>query len=166
MARAVGYPAPCPTVIPQGLQPTVTVGQCRFQIVGLPCGGTGPGNPWHGWIIGSSEVDDIRYTFTPQHLVIAATPSPVRRYAKVVNGPAWYRGNRVEVGPSFAVHGWHVTSVFVPPRYNEGSAFAGHVVLIWTTGRHTYAIGFHDTTTRKVALAMDLELLRHLRLVG
>ncbi len=32
-------------------------------------------------------------------------------------------------------------------------------------GPHTYAVGFHDTTTRRVAKAMDVELVRHLRLV-
>jgi hypothetical protein len=54
--------------------------------------------------------------------------------------------------------------VFVPPRTNE-SAFTGHVVLVWTAGAHTYAVGFHDMSTRAVTRAMDLELVRNLRLV-
>jgi hypothetical protein len=37
-------------------------------------------------------------------------------------------------------------TVFVPPRTNEGSAFAGHVVLVWTKKGHTYALGFHDVS--------------------
>jgi hypothetical protein len=92
-ARVVGYPVPCPTVVPRGLRPTVApdVGgaQCKFEIVGLPCGSQGRRSPWHGWVIGSSEVDDIRFTVTPEHLVITATPRPLGNYAHVVNGPPW-----------------------------------------------------------------------------
>jgi hypothetical protein len=56
--------------------------------------------------------------------------------------------------------------VFVPPQTNDGSAEAGHVMLIWTTGRHTYGVGFHDTSTRAATRAMDLQLVRHLRMVA
>ena len=37
--------------------------------------------------------------------------------------------------------------------------------LVWTTGGHTYAVGFHDWNPRAVTRAMDLELVRHIRLV-
>jgi len=101
----------------------------------------------------------------PQHLVIVASPEPIEDYAKVVNGPAWRPVMRVEVGGRTTINGWRARWIFVPPSTNEGSAFSGHVVLVWTTGGHTYAVGFHDTTTRRVAKAMDVELVRHLRLV-
>jgi len=94
-----------------------------------------------------------------------ASPRPIRDYAKVVNGPAWYPRARVEVDGWTTVRGRRIRWMFVPPATNEGSAFAGHVVLVWTTGGHTYAVGFHDATTRCAARAMDLELARHLRMV-
>lgn len=39
-------------------------------------------------------------------------------------------------------NGWRVRVVFVPAATNQGSAFANHVVLVWTVGAHTYAAGF------------------------
>jgi hypothetical protein len=56
--------------------------------------------------------------------------------------------------------------VFVPPNTNDGSAFASHVVLIWTVGQHTYAVGFHDVSTIKQTLALDLTLARGIRLIS
>ncbi len=159
-ARAVGWPAPCPTRIPRRLKPTQVIGGCRdFRIVGLPpCRRA---LAWRGWIVGSSEV-----TWPREHLVIQASPRPVLDYAKAVDGPGWYKGARVDVGRWVDVDGLRARWVFVPPAKNEGSAFAGHVVLVWTKTGHTYAVGFHDTSTRGATRAMDLELVRHLRLVG
>jgi hypothetical protein len=57
-------------------------------------------------------------------------------------------------------------AVFVPAALNDGSAFAGHVVLIWTLGRHTYAFGFHDVSTIKQTLALDLTLGDNLTLIA
>ena len=56
--------------------------------------------------------------------------------------------------------------VFVPPDTNDGSAFASHVVLVWTVGQHTYAVGFHDISTLNQTLALDLTLARGIRLVS
>jgi hypothetical protein len=160
VARAVGYRAPCPMLLPRGLRPTqVRAGPpCHFQIVGLPCS---PPGPWKGWIVGSSEV-----AWPREHLVIAASPVPVPDYAKVANGPGWYPGARVSLGGSTVINGWRARWVFVTPATNDGSAFAGHVVLVWTTAGHTYAVGFHDLSTRAQTRAMDLELVRHMRLVS
>ncbi len=104
--------------------------------------------------------------YPPQHLVIVASPRPIGAYAKVINGPAWHAGQSVEVDGWIRIDGWRMRWVWVTPGANEGSAFAGHEVLIWTTGGHTYAFGFHETTTRAAARTMDVELARHLRLVG
>ena len=173
-ARSLRYAVPCPTQIPRGLigtpigvpsrtatGPSYTPPagcQPRFPIVGLsPCQ---PAGGWKGWIVGSSEVTEPR-----EHLVINGSPRPIRDYAKVVNGPGWYPGARVDVGDWLMVNGWRARLVFVPPRTNDGSAFAGHVVLVWTSGGHTYAVGFHDTSTRTMTRAMDLELVRHMRMV-
>ncbi len=129
VARAVGYPVPCPTRIPRRLFPTeVRVGPCRFEIVGVPCP---PPGRWRGWVVGSSEVGGV----PPQHLVIVASPEPIEDYAKVVNGPAWRPVMRVEVGGRTTINGWRARWIFVPPSTNEGSAFFGHVVLVWTNWR-------------------------------
>ena len=175
-AHAYGYAVPCPTRIPRGLVGT-PIGvpsrgprgprytpppgcRPRFPIVGRsPCRPVRGG--WKRWIFGSSEVS----LPTREHLVISASPRPIHNYAKLVNGPGWYPGARVDVGDSITVNGWRAHWVFVPPKTNDGSAFAGHVVLVWTTAGHTYAVGFHDLNTRPVTRALDLELVRHLRMV-
>jgi hypothetical protein len=147
-------------LLPRGLTPTqVHAGPpCHFQIVGLPCGLPGP---WQRWIFGSSEV-----AYPREHLVIQASPAPIPDYAKAVDGPGWYPGARVTVREPITINGWHAHWVFVPPATNEGSAFAGHVVLVWTTAGHTYAVGFHDLSTRAQTRALDLQLVHHIRLVG
>jgi hypothetical protein len=94
------------------------------------------GTPGGGWVVGSSETND-------QHLVIHASPRPVRNAAKVVNGPAWYPGARVRPLRSLTINGWRMRAAYVPVKTNAGSAFMRHVVLIWTVRGHTYGIGFH-----------------------
>jgi hypothetical protein len=113
---------------------------------------------WHGWVVGSSTTADA-------HLVLTASPHPISNYAKVVNGPAWYPDARVEGLGWVTINGWRIREVFVPGATNDGSAFAGHVVLIWTTGGHTYAIGFHAIHGIQRALRLDLTLARSIRLV-
>jgi hypothetical protein len=130
--------------------------QCRFEIVGLGCG-----KAWQGWVFGSSEVDGAT-----QHLAITASPSRVTDLAKIVNGPGWYPGERVRMAGSETIRRWRARWVFVPPGTNQGSAFARHLVLVWSVGTHTYAVGFHETSTMAIARAMDLTLVRHLRLIG
>jgi hypothetical protein len=147
-------------MLPRGLRPTRVYagGPCRFQIVGVSCSPTGR---WKGWVFGSSEV-----AYPHEHLVVQASPVPVPGYAKAIDGPGWYQGARVTVREPITINGWRAHWVFVPPATNEGSAFAGHVVLVWTTAGHTYAVGFHDLSTRATTRALDLELVRHVRLVS
>src|SRR4029453_5021680 len=92
---------------------------------------------WRNWVIGSSETND-------QHLVLVASPQALRDYAKVVNGPAWYPSARVRPLRWLTIRGWLMRALSAPSRTNEGSAFASHVVLIWTVGDHTYGVGFHN----------------------
>lgn len=89
-ATAVGYRVPCPSKVPGGLTETGRSGpaSCTLQIIG-PGGVGGCAASWRSWVIGSSTTPD-------EHLVITASPKPLRNYAKVVNGPAWYPGARVE----------------------------------------------------------------------
>ena len=157
-ADAVGYPAPCPTRLPPGLGPTQGSGGCRFQIVGQ--GGTGGcSNAWRGWVVGSSETSN-------QHLVITTSPRALSDPARVVNGPGWYPGARVRPLALVTVNGQKMRAVYVPPKTNDGSAFAHHVVLIWTVGNHTYAVGFHNVEGIRATLALDVALARAIRLVA
>lgn len=56
--------------------------------------------------------------------------------------------------------------MFVPQGTNEGSAFAHHVVLIWTVGGHTYGVGFHNVRGIHQTLRLDKELVESVQLVG
>ncbi|HZT91331.1 MAG TPA: hypothetical protein VFA05_04750 [Gaiellaceae bacterium] len=158
-ARAVGYAVPCPTRIPAGLVAYGGRSGCELPIIGpaRPCPNTQ--FLWRGWVVGSSV--------TPtEHLVITASPRAIADDAKLVNGPAWRPGERVRLLGRTTIGKWRVDEVFVPPSLNEGSAFAGHVVLVWTVGRHTYGVGFHDVSTIRQTFRLDLALARATRLVG
>jgi len=163
-ARRVRYAVPCPMRVPALVLPghtpmrldaTVAAGtsRCTLDVVGPGCG------TWHGWVVGSSGFG------YEQHLVITASPLPLRNFAKVVNGPAWYPRARVRPLGWVTVNGQRMRSVFVPPATNDGSAFAHHVVLIWTVRGHTYGIGFHNVHGIAQTLALDVALARWIKLV-
>lgn len=114
---------------------------------------------WKGWATGSMSSPD-------QHLVITASPKPLHDYAKVVNGPAWYPKARVKPLAWLTVNGWRIRLVFVPADTNDGSAFAHHVVLIWTVGQHTYAAGFHNFAGMQATLQLDRQLAASIKLVS
>jgi len=158
-ARAVGYAVPCPTKVPEGLTETAVngPGTCALHIIG-PAGMGGCAPSWRGWVVGSSTTPD-------QHLVLTASPGALHNDAKVVNGPAWYPTARVKPLAWVTINGWRMHAVFVPPATNDGSAFARHVVLIWTLGEHTYAVGFHNVEAIHQTLRFDEELARNIRLV-
>ncbi len=101
-----------------------------------------------------------------QHLVLTASPHRLRDYAKVVNGPAWIRGERVRPLGWLMINGQRMREVFVPPETNVGSAFASHIVLIWSVGDHTYAFGFHKMRGAKPTMALNLALAEGLKLVS
>jgi len=64
------------------------------------------------------------------------------------------------------VNGRHMRAIYVPPATNDGSAFAHHVVLVWSATGHTYGVGFHNLRGIRQALRLDEELVRHVTLVG
>jgi hypothetical protein len=55
--------------------------------------------------------------------------------------------------------------VFVPSATNEGSVFSSHLVLVWTVGGHTYAVGFHNVRGLDATRKLDVFLARSIRLV-
>jgi hypothetical protein len=156
-ANEVGYPVPCPTRVPKVLTATPGTGGCELDIIG-PGGAGGCSKAWRGWVVGSSETSD-------QHLVIVASPRALRNDAKVVNGPAWYPSARVRALRALTINGWRMRAVYVPPKTNDGSAFARHVVFIWTVGGHTYGVGFHKAGSFRRTLDLDSALARGIRLV-
>jgi hypothetical protein len=113
---------------------------------------------WRHWAVGSTNVGD-------EHLVASASPRPLQNYAKVVNGPAWYPKARVQPIAWATIKGWRMRAVSVPQSTNDGSAFSNHVVLIWTIGRHTYGVGFHNIHGVHETLFLDEQLARHIKLV-
>ena len=161
-ARAVGYPVPCPTALPEGLVGTaVTAGPCRgyrSQLVGTACASIAA---WRGWVFGSTQLGTGR---SFQHLVIQVAPRPVS-YAEAVNGPTVTPGDHPEVGGPITIDHRRMRWLFVNPQTNPGSAFMGHVVLVWTEAGHTYAVGFHAVTSLTAAAALDYQLVRRLQLV-
>ena len=116
---------------------------------------------WGGWVVGSSVAGPIG----DQHLVVTASPNRLRDYAKVVNGPAWRRGDRVRPLGWLTIRGQRMREVFVPPETNVGSVFASHIVLIWSVGDHTYAFGFHKMRGVKPTVALDTAVAEGLELV-
>jgi hypothetical protein len=156
-ANAVGYPVPCPMRVPQKWRATKGVQGCQLDIIG-PGGIAGCARSWRNWAVGSIETAD-------QHLVIVTSPRAIREDAKFVNGPAWYPGARAQPLRSLTLNGWRMRAVYVPHETNEGSAFADHVVLIWTVGAHTYGFGFHNVRDLGQTLDLDLELAGGIRLV-
>jgi hypothetical protein len=152
-ATKLGYAVACPTLVPDGLLPTAGTG-CKLDIIGRGCG-----RAWRKWAFGSSETND-------QHLVITASPRPLQNDAKVVNGPGWYPDARVRLLRRMTINGWRMQAVYVPFGTNAGSAFARHVVLIWTVGGHTYGVGFHNVHGLQQTLDLDVALARGIRLVA
>jgi len=148
-ARAVAYAVPCPMRVPEGPTETSVIG---------PGGIGGASKSWRGWLVGSSYLGGV-------HLVITASPRPLRNYAKVVNGPAWYPNERVRALGWVNINGWRMRSIYVPPETNDGSAFMHHVVLIWTVGQHTYGVGYHNIKGLHQTLLLDKGLAKHIKLV-
>ena len=157
-ADSVGYEVPCPTRVPEDLVATAGQGGCQLDIIG-PGGQADCAKSWRKWVVGSSETND-------QHLVIVASPHALRNYAKVVNGPAWYPGARIRLLHRVTINGWRMQAVYVPFGTNAGSAFARHVVLIWTVGGHTYGVGFHNVHGLEQTLDLDVALARGIGLVA
>lgn len=148
VARALRYPVPCLSEVPKQMG--------RFGVAAFIA--QGPRGSWRRWAVGSTSVG-------AEHLVTTASPQPLANCAKVVNGPAWYPKARVRPLTWLTIHGWRMRAVYVPANTNDGSAFAHHVVLVWTAGQHTYAIGFHNLHGLSQTLRLDEELAMHLRLV-
>jgi hypothetical protein len=56
-------------------------------------------------------------------------------------------------------------AVYADPATNDGSTFSDHVVLVWTTGGHTYALGFHLAHSRHKTQMLNETVARSVSLV-
>jgi hypothetical protein len=165
VARTVDYAVPCLTMLPRGLKATPGNYGCRLGIIGA--GGTGHcGRQWRHWIVGSSEVVGANAGGAQfQHLVVVGAPKIVRNPARAIDGPTMIAGSRVErLGRLHvaAIRGWFY---YVPFNSNVGSAFTGHLVMVWNASGHTYAYGFHVVDGMAEARTLDLEVAKHLAIV-
>jgi hypothetical protein len=152
-ARDLGYPIPCPLRVPRSFVVYVQRGMTRACKITIVCPGTGP---WRGWVEGTTQSWNA-------HLVIQASPHPLRNYAKLVYGPDWHRNDRVKPLAWITVGRNRVRAVLVPS--GSETLFGDHVVLIWTIGQHTYGVGFHNFAGLRQTLQLDKELLRNVVLV-
>jgi len=100
-----------------------------------------------------------------QHLVLQASPEPVRSLSRMINGPGWYPGTRVVLLGKVHVGAWTMREVYADPATNEGSAFSDHLTLVWTSEEHTYALGFHLTGSRRETRALNRSVARTVSLV-
>lgn len=165
VSQQVGYAVPCPTVIPQDLKATPGDHGCQLGIIGA--GGTGRcGKQWRHWIVGSSDVVGANAGGVPfQHLVVVGAPKIVRNPARAIDGPTMVAGSRVQRQGRLrvaAIRGWFY---YVPFNSNIGSAFTGHLVMVWNSSGHTYAYGFHVVAGMAETRALDLEVAKHLVIV-
>jgi hypothetical protein len=102
---------------------------------------------------------------TQHHLVLQASPEPVRSLARMIHGPGWYPGASVDPLGTVRVGKWTMREVYVDPATNQGSVFSGHLVLVWTAGGHTYAIGFHLDSSRHETQVLNETAARSVSLV-
>ena len=152
-ARELRYPVPCPLRVPRSFVAYVQHGMTRACKTTIVCPGTGA---WRGWVEGTTQSWNA-------HLVIQASPHPLRNYAKLVYGPDWRPNDRVKPIAWITFGKKRVRAVLVPS--GSEALYGDHVVLIWTVGQHTYGVGFHNFTGVRQTLQLDKELMRNLVLV-
>lgn len=147
-ARRLGYGVPCPGLLPEGAQPTPLPPDLRdspFADYFIRPGFRG----FSDWVV-------LTVYFPAQHLeshlVISASPRVVdgRHFAYLEPAPS----ERVVIEGPQRLRGQRAQWVYVPPA--SSSSFGGHTILLWSSGGHTYGVGFHgrDLRIRELDLAV------------
>jgi hypothetical protein len=163
-ARLLRYPVPCPTVLPQTVLGNYLSCGSTFMI-GNPCI-----RKWHGWMVATGGMAASGVGVTPsntEHLVMEAVPFRTTNYNLVANGPVWQavgRPRTVRALNWITIGGRRMRWIIVP-QDTQGSAMAGHLMLVWTTRSHTYALGFHNLWGMSLTRALDISVARHLMLI-
>jgi hypothetical protein len=157
-ARQVGYALACPALLPKDSMPTAAGPACPPRYQGLFV---------HPACVGGRKLALMSVEWPAVgrvgHLVVVSTSTRLPPLAAITAPvrPASY--DRVEsLGPA-RIAGRRALWVRVP-QGTASSAFAGHLVLYWTTRRHSYVVGFHgfDAGARRLdrAIARSLRLVR------
>jgi hypothetical protein len=155
-ANAVGYPVPCPRLLPFETRPYPPgpfvhhgIGPSRKSIFGsmaFPAAGTDLAVPFtsEGHLVISAEPTGTNL----RHLLYGPEPDP--RYDHVVReGAARVLGVRGEFVRVLAT--------------NTESIFLDHLIIVWSSGAHLYAVGFHRVN--QASRALDLAVARSVVLV-
>ena len=50
----------------------------------------------------------------------------------------------------------------IVPQVTQGSAMAGHLMLVWSAGSHTHTLGIHNRWGMPLTRALDLAVACHL----
>ncbi len=164
-ARSLRYAVPCPAVLPQAVLQHYT---CLGAFMAAnPCSSP----PWRGWMTASGGVDASGVGITPsntEHFVMEGVPYRTTSYDLVANGPVWRSmGQPRTVRPlGWVTIGGRRMRWIIVPQNTQGSFMAGHLMLVWSTGSHTYALGFHNLYGLSLAKALDLAVARHLSMVS
>ncbi len=149
----VGYPVPCPRLLPRGAHPT-TLGWPVAEL-GFISASTAGGQRW---ALGSIEFPASRRV---GHLTLQASPRPIRDATRFVDAQGWTRSApMLPLRGSVRVNGWNAR--FVDAEKAE-SFSQHHVVLMWTVGGHSYGIAFHGRD--RGTYALDLAIARATTLV-
>lgn len=156
-ARQVGYAIACPGLLPKDSVPTAAGPACPLRYQGVFV---------HPACVGGRKLAFMSVEWPTAaragHLVVVTTSTRLPPLAAITAPvpPALY--DRVEpLGPA-RIAGRRALWLRVP-QGTASSAFAGHLVLYWTTRRHSYVVGFHgfDAGARR----LDLALVRSIQLV-
>jgi hypothetical protein len=96
---------------------------------------------------------------------LQAAPRVTSNPAQAIDGPGWQAADKVRRIGATRIHGWRIAIYLVPPLSNEGSAFSGHVVFVWSSEGHTYAAGYHDVVSIASTVRWDRALVGGIRLL-
>jgi hypothetical protein len=123
---------------------------------------------WHDWVVGNVGGDGAG----PQglHFVIEAIPFATSNDGVVANGPLQGASDEAEhLLGAVGVGRWSMHWMYVPTSGSIGSSIMlHHLALVWTNGKHTYAITFHvypGYGGMALARSLDLLVARHTTLV-
>lgn len=163
-ARLLRYPLPCPAILPRTVLGSYLRCGSTFMI-GNPCV-----SKWHGWMVATGGTPASGMGITPgnsEHLVMEGAPFRTDNYNLIANGPVWPAmgsPHTVRALDWITIGGRRMRWIIVPPD-TQGSAMAGHLMLVWANGSHTYALGFHILWGMPLARALDIAVASHLLMV-
>lgn len=157
-ARELGYAVACPTLVPVGAQPA------NAPSDNFP----GFGNPWVSPGCDGEKTHEFMNISWPTkkrvgHFVLVAS-NAIESPETIIYSPLASNAHvgHVVLGGTVSVQGVRAYWASVPQ--GGESAFGGHLVLVWSIGHRTYALGFHGID--QMARDLDLVIARTLRIVS